>query len=113
MPSVEAMIVATAAFVVFAYHALGAFVLIGGVQPLPFWLRKALLPRKPATGILRGMSIIWVVGASVISQLVVIWALSGRGRNGGVADSLVLAGELGLALLWLAIIGARWRSIGN
>lgn len=96
-------------FGIFAFHTLGLAVLVWGAEPLPNWLRLTLLPRPPATGILRVASIAWVLFMTAVSLLVTAWALTGRGLEPTPGNQLVILVEVLLIVSWTTLLWALYR----
>lgn len=108
-PDAPAIAIAISMFGIFAYHTLGLALLVWGDDPLPRWLRVSLLPRPPATGLLRAASIAWVVLMIAVSLLVTAWALMGRGIEPTIGNRVVFLVEILFLVGWAAFLSVLYR----
>ena len=99
--SPQAGVVTVAAFGLFAFHTLGLAILVQGADALPRWLRALLLPFAVPRGWLRVLALGWGGLMIIVSQLIMLLSIVGRGQTSGSGDQFLFIAELIAAAVWV------------
>jgi hypothetical protein len=113
MTVTEALLIVVFTWGAYAYHSMGALLILDRSAAIPRWLRHALLPRPASKGWLRVLSLTWVAFVAVISQGLVVGILIARSSSYELTVQAILWLELIAAAAWtvmLARLGQHLRS---
>jgi hypothetical protein len=111
MTPAEALLIAFFAWGAYAYHSMGALLIIDHSAAVPRWLRRALLPRPSSTGWLRVVSLAWVTFVAIISQALIVGILIGRSSGYALSVQAIYWFELIAALAWTVMLGKLTQPI--